>query len=109
MADRFEADLEAMFAEPPALADHAAFERSVDQVLSRRLLVRRAALFAAGAAGAAVAISQLGGLSDLHIAMPEVLAPGLWALAEGTTNAGLALWMAAAVAAAAYFTSRSEV
>lgn len=110
MADPFETRIEAMFAQPPALADGAAFARSVDRALRRRLLARRVALAVAGAAGLAVALSRLDGLRGMELAAEGLVASGLQALSAAGPYGLPALWMAAGlVAAAAVVVRNAEV
>jgi hypothetical protein len=100
MADRFEDELEALFAAPPPVSDPHGFARSVDAALRRRRLVRRGALLAAGAAGAAVALGSPGALGLIErdpLARLLAEAPA-FDLPAGA--AGLGLWMAAGLVAA---------
>jgi hypothetical protein len=107
MGERFEVDVEAMFAQAPSLPDREAFALSVDRALHRRWLARRAALAAAGVAGLAVALSRLDGLRDLDIAMPDFVPAGLQSLALTTPYGMLGLWMAAGLVAAAAVVARN--
>lgn len=58
MADRFEARLEQMFAQPPAFADEAAFAERVQGRLGKGQKLRNVLIGVAGAVGGCVAVAQ---------------------------------------------------
>ena len=100
MADPFEAELEAMFDTPPALADDAAVAVAVDRRVRRLWLVRRTALGVAGAVGGAVALSRLPDLRLPNMPAAPAWFDGLAMVAQPYGGVGV-LWMVAGVAAAA--------
>ncbi len=110
----FEHHLGRLFAEPPALADQAAFTASVQARLERNWAMRRVLIGAAGVVGGLVATAQVVGANLVqrvtlasrgaddraHDVVAELIARGHTALGlHSFPIGGEALWMVAGLAA----------